>query len=65
MVRDASIDNYAYFTVVMVFVMAGAAISTGLWLLVTGRRNLKLPWPMIALGLGLGLLASIFDLLAG
>ena len=62
-VRDASTDSLVFLILAAVVVMAGMGTITGLWLLVTGRRNLKLQWTTILMGIGLAIVAIVFNLL--
>lgn len=59
-VRNASMENVAYFILVAVLLMGVSTLLAGGWMVVTGRRNLKLLWFMITFGLALGTLGYVF-----
>ena len=60
-VRNASMENVAYFILTAVMLMGVSTLLAGGWMVVTGRRNLKLLWFMISFGLALGGAGYIFS----
>ena len=52
--RNAPTEGMVYFILIAVLIMGVATLLAGGWMAVTGRRNLKLLWFMIGLGLALG-----------
>lgn len=58
--RDLAAENLAYYVLVAVFIMGASTILAGGWMLLTGRRNLKMLWFMIGFGLALGSVGYVF-----
>ena len=58
--RNAPNDTLVYFILIAVLLAGVSALLAGGWMVVTGRRNLKLLWFMIAFGLALGTAGYIF-----
>lgn len=61
--RNASMEGVAYFILTAVLLMGVSTLLAGGWMVVTGRRNLKLLWFMIGFGLALGGFGYIFSAL--
>ena len=59
--RNAPDDTVIYSILIAVLLAGVAALLAGGWMVVTGRRNLKLLWIMIGLGLALGAFGVFFQ----
>ena len=59
---NTSFDGIVYYIAAAVFIMGASTVLAGGWMLVTGRRNLKLLWFMIAFGIGIGAIGYVFRL---
>ncbi|HKP69542.1 MAG TPA: hypothetical protein VJV05_09675 [Pyrinomonadaceae bacterium] len=58
--RNAPSEGLVYFILIAVLLMGVSTLLAGGWMVVTGRRNLKLLWLMIGFGLALSGFAYIF-----
>ena len=58
--RHAPSDAVIYSILIAVLLAGVLALLAGGWMVVTGRRNLKLLWIMITFGLGLGAFGYAF-----
>jgi len=59
--RNAPSDGVIYFILIAVLLAGFLALMAGGWMVVTGRRNLKLLWIMITFGIGLGSIGYVFS----
>jgi hypothetical protein len=58
--RQGPSDGVIYSILIAVLLAGVLALLAGGWMVVTGRRNLKLLWLMITFGLGLGSVGYVF-----